>query len=234
MTNTAANASPIAENLAAIRERIAAAVRRAGRRMEQVTLIAVSKNHPATAIQQAAACGALDIGENRVQEALAKIPHTPPTLRWHLIGHLQSNKAKPAVENFHLIHTVDSIPLAQRIDRLAREAGKEQLALLQVKLGDEAAKSGLAPADLPTIYAAVRELPNLRVRGLMTIPPLGPSPEDARPHFRQLRALRNQLLDRFPDDSLPELSMGMSHDFEVAIEEGATLIRVGTAIFGAR
>ncbi|MCS7081089.1 MAG: YggS family pyridoxal phosphate-dependent enzyme [Chloracidobacterium sp.] len=224
----------IADNVAAVRERIAAASARAGRAPEQITLIAVSKTQPVTAIQAAADCGILDIGENRVQEALTKIPYSPPTLRWHLIGHLQSNKAKPAVEHFHLIHTVDSIPLAQRLDRLARERGRIQPVLLQVKLGDEPTKSGLAPADLPMVYATVRELPNLRIRGLMTIPPFRPNPEDVRPYFRQLRALRDELRDRFPDDALSELSMGMSHDFEVAIEEGATLIRVGTAIFGAR
>lgn len=224
----------IADNVAAVRARLAAAAARVGRAPERITLVAVSKTQPAAAVAEAAACGVTDVGENRVQEALAKIPHSPPTLRWHLIGHLQSNKARPAVENFHLIHTVDSIALAQRLDRLAREAGKVQPALLQVKLGDEATKSGLAPHDLPQVYAAVRELPNLRVRGLMTIPPFCPNPEDARPYFRRLRALRDELRDRFPDDDLPELSMGMSHDFEVAVEEGATLIRVGTAVFGAR
>ncbi len=231
---TDADASQIAERLAALRARIAAAARRAGREPGQVTLIAVSKAKPVAAVRAAAAQGALDFGENRIQEALTKIPLGPPEARWHLIGHLQSNKAKLAVARFHLIHAVDSAALAQRLDRLAHEAGKAQLALLQVKLGDEETKSGLNPADLPAAYAVARDLPNLRVRGLMTIPPFCPNPEDARPYFRQLRALRDQLLERFPGDDLPELSMGMSHDFEVAIEEGATLIRIGTAIFGAR
>lgn len=226
--------SAIAENVAAIRERLAAACRRVGRHPDQVTLIAVSKTKPLADIQVAAACGIRDFGENRVQEALAKMPDAPPQLRWHLIGHLQSNKAKPAVEHFHLIHTVDSLPLAQRLDRLARERQKTQPVLLQVKLGDEETKSGVAPADLPALYAAVRALPNLHVRGLMTIPPFCPDPEAARPYFRHLRELRDALHAAFPSDELPELSMGMSHDFEVAIEEGATLIRVGTAIFGAR
>jgi len=226
--------SAIAENVAAVRERMAAACRRAGRPLAEVTLIAVSKTKPLVDIQAAADCGIYDIGENRVQEALAKIPHAPPQLRWHLIGHLQSNKAKPAVEHFHLIHTVDSLALAQRLDRLARERQKVQPVLLQVKLGDEATKSGVVPTALPALYAAVRTLPNLHVRGLMTIPPFCPNPEDVRPYFRHLRELRDALQSEFPSDALPELSMGMSHDFEVAIEEGATLIRVGTAIFGSR
>ncbi|MFQ3580647.1 MAG: YggS family pyridoxal phosphate-dependent enzyme [Chloracidobacterium sp.] len=224
----------IAENIAAIRERIAAAARRAGRNPDAVTLIAVSKTKPVAAIQAAAAAGIQDIGENRVQEALTKLPHSPPDLRWHLIGHLQSNKAKLAAEHFYLIHTVDSLALAQRLNRLAQERGRPQAVLLQVRLGDEATKSGLSPTDLPSAYAAARGLPHIRIQGLMTIPPFCPDPTDARPYFRQLRLLRDALLTDFPGDQLPELSMGMSHDFEVAIEEGATYIRVGTAIFGER
>jgi hypothetical protein len=229
-----ASRSTIAENIAKVRERLADACRRAGRSPDQVTLIAVSKTKPLDAIAAAAACGLHDFGENRVQEALTKIPHAPPQLRWHLIGHLQSNKAKPAVEHFHLIHTVDSPALAQRLDRLAQERQKTQPVLLQVKLGDEATKAGVEPAALPALYAAVRDLPHLRVRGLMTIPPFCPDPEAVRPYFRHLRELRDALQAAFPSDDLPELSMGMSHDFEVAVEEGATLIRVGTAIFGDR
>ncbi len=228
------NLSCIADNVALVRERIAAASARAGRTPDQITLVAVSKTHPVAAIQAAVDCGVFDIGENRVQEALGKIPHSPPQVRWHLIGHLQGNKAKPSVEHFHLIHTVDSPALARRLNHLAGAAGKVVTVLLQVKLGDEATKFGLHPEELPAVYALVRDFPHLRVRGLMTIPPFCPDPEDVRPFFRQLRTLRDELLARFPDDTLPELSMGMSHDFEVAVEEGATILRIGTAIFGAR
>ncbi|MGQ9897735.1 MAG: YggS family pyridoxal phosphate-dependent enzyme [Acidobacteriota bacterium] len=226
--------SAITENIARVRERMLTACQRAGRTPDQVTLIAVSKTTSLADIVAATDSGIYDFGENRIQEALTKIPAASPQLRWHLIGHLQSNKAKPAVEHFHLIHTVDSLALAQRLNRLAQERQKRQSVLLQVKLGDEATKSGIAPTALPALYAAIRALPNLQVQGLMTIPPFCPDLEAVRPYFRHLRELRDTLRAEFPSDELLELSMGMSHDFEIAIEEGATLIRVGTAIFGPR
>lgn len=227
--------STFAQRLSEIQSRIADAAARAGRDAREVTLVAVSKTHPVEAVLEAIAAGVTDFGENRVQEAMTKIPSVTSTaVRWHLIGHLQSNKAKPAAEHFAWVQSVDSATLAARLDRLAGEAGRTLSVLLQVRLGDEDTKSGMEETDLVNVFRAVREMPHLRVAGLMAIPPFLENPEDVRPFFRRLREWRDAINERFPETPLNELSMGMSHDFEVAIEEGATMVRVGTALFGSR
>lgn len=227
--------STFAQRLSEIQSRIADAAARAGRDAREVTLIAVSKTHPVEAVQEAVAAGVTDFGENRVQEAMTKIPFVTSTaVRWHLIGHLQSNKAKPAAEHFACVQSVDSAALAARLNRLAGEAGRTLSILLQVKLGDEDTKSGMEETDLVNVFREAREMPHLRVAGLMAIPPFLENPEDVRPFFRRLREWRDAINERFPETPLDELSMGMSHDFEVAIEEGATMVRVGTALFGSR
>lgn len=213
-----------ADNIARIRERLAAAAARAGRRAEDVTLIAVTKTVPPEGIEEALAAGLTLFGESKVQEAKAKIPVVSGRARWHMIGHLQSNKARDAVALFETIHSVDSVKLAGELNRCAAAAGKTQPILLEVNLSGETSKFGLRPEDVEPVLAQLNALPRLEVRGLMTVPPAG---KDARPFFRQLRELRDRL-------GLPELSMGMSHDFETAIEEGATMLRIGTAIFGER
>jgi PLP dependent protein len=221
-------AVPVRENVAAVRSRMAAACARAGRRTESVTLIAVSKTFPATAVDEAIEAGITDIGENRVQEGREKRPLVralSPAV-WHLIGHLQSNKVKEAVRVFDVIQTVHSLELAAKIARAAEGEGKRQEILLEVNAGDEAQKSGAAKGEVARLAAAVKALPALHLRGLMAIPPVG-TPEESRPYFRELRSLRDEL-------GLEHLSMGMSEDFEVAVEEGATLVRVGRAIFGSR
>ena len=206
--------------------RIAAACARASRPRESVKLVAVTKTFPAADVDHAIAAGMTDIGENKVQEARDKKPSVSASARWHLIGHLQSNKAKDAVQLFDVIQTIDSIELAERVARLAESAGKRQEVLVQVNVGDEAQKSGAEVADVPSLVKRISGLPALHLSGLMAIPPFL-APEEVRPYFRRLRTLRDDL-------GLPELSMGMTDDFEVAIEEGATIIRVGRAIFGAR
>lgn len=216
----------IAENVASVRARIAAACARSGRDAQSVTLIAVTKVFPADYVEQAIAAGITDVGENRVQEARDKKPLVSGGARWHLIGHLQSNKAKDAVKLFDMIQTVDSVDLAQKIARAAEAAGKRQEILLQVNIGGEAQKSGASPADVEALARELRGVAALDLRGLMTIPPIGAA-EETRRHFRVLRAMRDGL-------GLQHLSMGMSDDFETAIEEGATLVRVGRAIFGSR
>jgi len=223
----------IAENLEAVRSRIAAACARAGRVAESVRLLAVSKTHGPEAVRAAAACGQLLFAENRVQEAAAKIPECPGHLQWHLIGHLQSNKAAPAARLFDWVHSVDSAKLMEALDRQAGEAGRTLRVLVQVNVSGERSKSGLAPEAVPEVLALGNRLRNVQVCGLMTIPPLAEDPEKARPFFRRLRELRDEWAARLGMD-LPELSMGMTHDLEVAIEEGATFVRVGTGIFGAR
>ena len=219
---------PVRENVASVRSRIAAACARAGRRPDSVTLIAVSKTFPASAVDEAIEAGITDVGENRVQEAREKRPlvraATPAV--WHLIGHLQSNKAKEAVRLFEVIQTVDSLELAGKIARAAESQGKRQEILLEVNVGGEAQKSGATKDVLAGLASDVRNMPSLRLRGLMAIPPAGTA-EQTRPYFRELRTLRDEL-------GLEHLSMGMSEDFEVAVEEGATLVRVGRAIFGSR
>jgi pyridoxal phosphate enzyme (YggS family) len=215
----------LAENLAAVRERIRKAAARAGRDPSGITLVAVTKVFPAEAIVDAWRLGLRDFGENYVQEFEGKYPavETLGGARFHLIGHLQSNKARRAAELFHTVQTVDSARLARRLD----EVGRPLEAMLEVKLSEEQSKSGAAPEELPALADAVRSCRNLRLTGLMTMPPWSEDAELSRPYFRRLRELACGL-------GLPGLSMGMSHDLEVAIEEGSTMVRVGTALFGRR
>jgi pyridoxal phosphate enzyme (YggS family) len=222
--------------LAAIRARMAEAAGRSGRQPEAVRLIAVSKTHPLDAVKAAADAGQLDFGENKVQEALQKISQsTDSRLRWHLIGHLQSNKAKKAALAVGHIHAIDSADLLRRVDQAAAAAGRALDVLVQVDLALEETKHGAPIDELPGIFAAAAECRVATVTGLMLLPPLADNPEDARPWFVRLRGVRDSLLEQgVPASRLRELSMGMSHDFEVAIEEGATMVRVGTAIFGER
>ena len=228
--------SDIPRRLAEVRDRIANAAGRAGRKPEDVRLIAVSKTHPIDAVKAAAGAGQIDFGENKVQEALQKIALSADmSIRWHLIGHLQSNKARKAAAAVGAIHAIDSIDLLKRIDQAARDAGNIVDVLIQVDLALEETKHG-APVDaVPAIVEAAEGCTAARLTGLMLLPPLAENPEDARPWFARLRALRDELVEAgSPADRLRELSMGMSHDFEVAIAEGATMVRVGTAIFGER
>lgn len=226
----------IAERLSRIRARMAEASRTAGRRPDEVRLVAVSKTFSADHVRAAAAAGQVDFGENRVQEALQKIAQSSDLqIRWHLVGHLQSNKARRAAEAFAMIHSVDSVGLLEQIDRAADAAGTTPALLVQVDLAREPTKHGALVADLPAIFDAATRCRAATVRGLMLLPPLGDGAEASRPYFRQLRMLRDRLAgDGVPGAMLRDLSMGMSHDFEVAIEEGATLVRVGTALFGER
>jgi pyridoxal phosphate enzyme (YggS family) len=237
MNSKAQRQEQLRQGLERVHERMAVAAVRANRRPDDVKLVAVSKTHPAEIIREAIAAGVTDLGENRVQEAEGKIPEVGrKAARWHLIGHLQSNKARRAVELFDVIHSLDSAALAQRLDRVCGEAGREELpVLIQIDLGQEATKSGAAESEVPEIIDAIRQSPRLRLMGLMTLPPYFDNPEQARPFFRRLRELRDELgAQGVFGDTSGELSMGMTHDFEVAIEEGATMVRVGTAIFGAR
>jgi pyridoxal phosphate enzyme (YggS family) len=208
------------------------ACRRSGREPSSVQLIAVSKTFPAERVRQALAVGQHCFGENRVQEALGKMDQLPGEARWHLIGALQTNKARQAVGAFELIHGVDRPSLAIELDRRAASRELRQSILLQVRLGGEASKAGVDESELSALAAQVCRLPQLELRGLMCIPPPVEQPEQARRWFARLRELRDALLPEV--GPLPELSMGMSHDFEIAIEEGATLVRVGRAIFGER
>jgi PLP dependent protein len=226
--------SPIAANLAQIRERISRAAQHAGRRPEEITIVAVTKTHSAETILAAYQAGLRHFGENRVQEFENKAPAlTNCTATWHLIGHLQSNKAARAARLFNRIDSVDSLALAQRLDAAAAAENKKLGVLIEVHLSDETTKSGVSEADLPALAESVATFPNLQLQGLMTIPPFFDQPEQARPFFRKLAELREKVSRRIAKP-LPILSMGMSHDFEVAIEEGATEIRPGTALFGAR
>lgn len=223
-------------NLVRVRERIAAAAERAGRKGEEITLMGVSKTHPAEAIREAYAAGLRNFGENRVQEWEAKhIELMDLNGRWHLIGHLQSNKAARAARLFHSVDSVDDFKLAQRLDRERAELGpSEKLrVLIEVHIAREETKSGAEEEDVPELMEKIAELPKLELAGLMCIPPFAERAAEARPYFRRLRELRDGLEKRM-GRKLPVLSMGMSHDFEVAIEEGATEVRVGTAIFGER
>ena len=230
-------AATIARNVRAVRERIARACGRAGRDPATVRLVGVSKTFPFTHVEAAAAAGLTDLGENRVQEALTKVAQAAELapLTWHLIGHLQSNKARRAVAAMAWIQALDSVELLRRLERTAREEGATVKALVQVDLAREQQKSG-APIDgVHDILAAAAECRAVNVRGLMVLPPWSQDPERTRPYFRRLRELRDQLVDAgVPRPRLGELSMGMSNDFEVAVEEGATIVRVGTAIFGRR
>jgi pyridoxal phosphate enzyme (YggS family) len=226
----------IPERLARIRERIADAAGRAGRSPDTVRLIAVSKTHPIDAVRAAADAGQIDFGENKVQEALQKIAQSSDSrLKWHLIGHLQSNKARKAAGAAHAIHAIDSVDLLKRVDQAASEAGRTVEVLIQVDLALEDTKFGAPVSEVAAIARAAAGCGAAQLAGLMLLPPLAENPEDARPWFARLRGLRDELLDAgIPPGRLRELSMGMSHDFEVAIEEGATMVRVGTAIFGER
>lgn len=223
-------ADEIRSGIAALEARIAAACARAGRTRADVRLVAVSKTFPAADVDHAMAAGITDIGENKVQETRDKKPLVTGHARWHLIGHLQSNKAKDAVRLYDVIQSVDSIELAEKIARAVEStgepAGKRQDVLLQVNIGRELQKSGAAPDSVADLARRIAAIPFLRLGGLMAIPPAGEA-EDMRPYFRELRAMRDDL-------GLTELSMGMTDDFEVAIEEGATIIRVGRALFGTR
>ncbi len=215
---------------------MAAAAGTAGRDPSSIRLVAVSKTFPAEAVRSAFAAGQQDFGENRVQEALQKIGETTDlTIRWHLLGHLQSNKARKAGPAFAMVQSVDSVELIQKLDAAAAEAGSAPELLIQVDLAGEATKFGVPPAEVPRLFEAAAACRAARVVGLMTLPPVPDTPEDARPYFRRLRELKDQWLAAgVPAPMLRELSMGMSGDFEVAIEEGATIVRVGTAIFGSR
>ncbi|MHB1936892.1 MAG: YggS family pyridoxal phosphate-dependent enzyme [Acidobacteriaceae bacterium] len=234
----------IADNIARVEEQIAAVCRRAGRKRSSVQLMAVSKTHPAASIAEAFACGIRLFGENRVQEFAAKRPaleaagafaDASPAC-FHLIGPLQSNKAARAGEIFHAVDSVDSLHLAQRLDQASAAAGKRLPILIEIKLSPEPSKHGLAPdaAELHQLLERLPDLKHLHPRGLMSIPPYSDDLEEVRPYFRRLRELRDSLMQGYPALEFNELSMGMSHDFSVAIEEGSTLVRVGTAIFGAR
>ena len=229
------SANVVAENLVRIRERIETAARRAGRRAEEITLIGVSKTHPAEAIRAAYAGGLRDFGENRVQEWEGKRGGLGDLdAKWHLIGHLQSNKAARAAGLFHFVDSVDDFGLAQRLDRARGDAGGVKLrVLLEVRVAEEETKNGVGVTNLPELAEKVTTLPALQLGGLMCIPPFLEDAAQVRPYFRKLRELRDQLEKR-TGLPLPVLSMGMSHDFEVAIEEGATEVRVGTALFGPR
>jgi len=220
----------ISENLSDIRGRISAAAARSDRGADEIKLVAVSKTHPAETLREAIAAGVSVFGENKVQEAegkIAEIGHA--AVEWHLIGHLQSNKARKAVQLFDFIHSVDSVDLARRLERICGDEGRESISVLvQVDLAREATKSGVPESELPELVELTRGCRHLKLEGLMVLPPFFDDPEVTRPFFRRLRELRDELIPG------GHLSMGMSHDFEVAIEEGATIVRVGTAIFGER
>ncbi len=223
----------IAARLAQVQKRISEAAGRAGRSPNDIELVAVSKTHAAEKVQDAVDAGHFLFGESRVQEARVKIPLLPSRLRWHFIGHLQKNKIRHALPLFELFHGIDSLALSQDMERIAAEEGLRPRILLEVNLAGEASKHGFQPDTLRRDFEAILSLGRLTVEGLMTIPPLAPEPEASRRYFVALRELRDQLETEF-HVRLPQLSMGMSDDFTVAIEEGATLVRVGTAIFGQR
>lgn len=225
----------ISRNLQEIHQRLHNAAEQAGREPSAVRLVAVTKTVGLDRLREAVAAGQTLFGENYVQEAKAKIAALGLGLTWHFIGHLQSNKARAAVELFDLIHSVDRLRLALALEQAALRLGKVQNILLQVNLAGEESKSGAAPEDAEQLLSEISKLPHLRVLGLMTMPPWFPDPEEARPYFRALRELRDRLRRLLSvDGDLPELSMGMTGDFEVAVAEGATLVRIGTAIFGQR
>jgi PLP dependent protein len=229
----------ITENIAAVSERIEKAARRAGRLRKDIALMAVSKTQPPDKIHEAYSAGLRLFGENRVQELSAKSAALADLhdADWHMIGHLQTNKAARTVELFNAVDSVDSLKLAEKLDGSARRLGKKVDVLIEINVGGEAAKSGIAPdsPELDALLQAAARLENLAFRGLMTVPPFADDPQSARPYFQKLRELRDQISARkLPEIEMTQLSMGMSHDFEVAIEEGSTCVRVGTAIFGER
>jgi len=232
-------------NIERVRARIAEAAGRAGRDPDEVTLVAVTKTVPAWRVRMAWELGLTDFGENRVQEAVEKIPLISPQeksaisnlkseIHWHMIGHLQRNKVRHAIPLFDLVHSVDSVRLAREIDRRAGQAGKVMPVLIEVNVAGEASKYGFAPQALGEAVRQIADLPSVTICGLMTVAPITEDAEAARPSFRRLRRLRDGLAEQFPDIDWHHLSMGMTDDFEVAIEEGATLVRIGRAIFGER
>jgi pyridoxal phosphate enzyme (YggS family) len=226
-------ASDVAQNFSTIRQRIATACARAGRNPDSITLVAVSKGQPPEAIRAAVEAGQLVFGENRVQEAKAKIPQCPGRLRWHMIGHLQSNKARDAVQLFDMIQSIDSLSLALEVNKWADKSAKTIPILLEVNIAGESSKFGYKPDALLNEVLQINALPKIEIHGLMTIGPWAAESERARPVFRRLRELKEKCEQKL-GAPLPHLSMGMSGDFEVAIEEGATIVRIGTALFGPR
>jgi pyridoxal phosphate enzyme (YggS family) len=223
----------IAENLERVREQIAQAAAKAGRAPDETELVAITKTHPAEKVREAVEAGHIVFGESRVQEARGKIPELPSNLRWHFVGHLQKNKIRHALALFELFHGVDSLALAQEMDRIAAEEGERPRVLLEVNVAGEGSKFGFKAETLRIEIGSLLVLPRLSIEGLMCIPPLVEEAEASRKFFVQLRELRNSLEKEF-DVKLPHLSMGMTQDFWIAVEEGATLVRVGTAIFGER
>ena len=224
---------PIGENLERVRAQIAEAAKKSGRLIDDIELVAISKTHEAEKVRAAFDAGQQLFGESRVQEARAKIPLLPAAARWHFVGRLQKNKIRHALPLFELFHSVDSLELARQMDRIAEEEGLHPRVLLEVNVAGEGSKIGFAPDLLRAQLEELLALPRLTIEGVMTIPPLAPEAEASRPYFVALRELRDQFAAQF-QINLPQLSMGMSGDFLVAIEEGATLVRVGTAIFGRR
>ncbi len=237
-TRMADGATDYAARLRDVHERIARAAERGGRAADDVTLIAVSKTHPVGSLREALQAGATDFGENRVQEAVEKreqLAGDARRARWHLIGHLQANKARRAALTFDVIHTINAAALAARLNRICEEEGRASLpVLVQVDLAGEKTKAGVPENGLMEVVDAVRASNHLRLVGLMTLPPFLDDAEQVRPYFKRLRELRDELASREAFTGRGELSMGMSHDFELAVEEGATMVRVGTSLFGAR
>jgi PLP dependent protein len=223
----------LADNLEKVQQRIRAACERAGRDPASVTLLTVTKSQPPEAVAAAAKLGLLLFGENKVQEAKSKIPLCPGNLRWHFIGHLQSNKCRDAVELFKMIQSVDSLPLAQEINKRAEQASKTLPVLLEVNVAGEASKFGYRPEQLLAELKELNALPRIEIHGLMAVPPWSAEAEKSRPHFRRLRELKERA-EAVLGAPLPHLSMGMSGDFEIAIAEGATMVRIGTDLFGPR
>ncbi len=223
----------VAENLERVREQIAGAAAKGGRAVDEIELVAITKTHPADKVREAIEAGQALFGESRVQEARAKIPELPSNLRWHFVGHLQKNKIRHALPLFELFHGIDSLALAQDMNRIANEEGMHPRVLLEVNVAGEGSKFGFKPETVRAEMESLLALPRLSIEGLMCIPPLAEEAEASRACFAQLRELRDALEKEF-DLKLPQLSMGMTNDFMVAVEEGATLVRVGTAIFGQR
>ncbi len=223
----------IAENLERVREQITQAAAKAGRPVNEIELVAITKKHPAEKVREAVEAGHTLFGESRVQEARAKIPELPSNLRWHFVGHLQKNKIRHALPLFELFHGVDSLALAQEVDRIAADEGEHPRVLLEVNVAGEGSKFGFKAETLRAEIGSLLALPRLSIEGLMCIPPLTEEAEASRKFFVQLRGLRDSLEKEF-DVKFPHLSMGMTQDFWIAVEEGATLVRVGTAIFGER
>ena len=223
----------IAENLQRVREHMAHAAAKAGRPVEEIELVAITKTHPAEKVREAIEAGQTLLGESRVQEARRKIPELPSNVRWHFVGHLQKNKVRHALPLFEIIHSVDSLALAEEINRIAQEEGLHPRVLLEVNVGGEGSKFGFAPEKLRKELESLLALPRLSILGLMCIPPIAQEVEASRKYFVQLREFRDSLQTEFRVD-LAQLSMGMTQDYWIAVEEGATLVRVGTAIFGER